>query len=549
MSKRDNKRYNDKNRKTAPKRGGKNRRDYGAEYEPKKRASSGGRRRAATGSGRTGVRIKRELSADFGYADIEQNIGTDGLEVVAGRNPVTEVLNGDRDVERVFIADGAEGSVSKIVALAKEQGVIVDFVPKEKIDAMAPGVKHQGVVAKVSEYKYAEMEDIFARADASDEDAFIILLDEITDPHNLGAIIRTAECAGAHGIIIPKRRAASLTQTVALSAAGAIETMPVVQVTNLGRTIDELKEKGVSIIYISHRMEEIFELCDRVTVLRDGEYIGTKKISETDMGDLIRMMIGREIGERYPERESDVKQEVFSVKHLTCPGAFEDISFEVKAGEVLGVAGLMGAGRTEIMKAIFGAMPHVTGEICIDGKPVTIKSPRDAIKHGIGFITEDRKTEGLMLADTISKNISIANLNRISSKGVLSSPKEKTLVQKAIEELHIKCTGGTHVCNNLSGGNQQKVVFSKWIYTEPRILILDEPTRGVDIGAKKEIYNIINQLAAQGVAIIIVSSELPEVLGMSDRILVIHEGKATGCLINDNTTQEDVMVLATGGTQ
>ena len=245
MSKRDNKRYNDKNRKTAPKRGGKNRRDYGAEYEPKKRASSGGRRRAATGSGRTGVRIKRELSADFGYADIEQNIGTDGLEVVAGRNPVTEVLNGDRDVERVFIADGAEGSVSKIVALAKEQGVIVDFVPKEKIDAMAPGVKHQGVVAKVSEYKYAEMEDIFARADASDEDAFIILLDEITDPHNLGAIIRTAECAGAHGIIIPKRRAASLTQTVALSAAGAIETMPVVQVTNLGRTIDELKEKGI----------------------------------------------------------------------------------------------------------------------------------------------------------------------------------------------------------------------------------------------------------------------------------------------------------------
>ena len=172
-------------------------------------------------------------------------LGADGLEVVAGRNPVTEALNGSREVERVFIADGAEGSVSKIVAIAKEQGVIVDFVPKERIDAMAPHTKHQGVVAKVSEYKYAEMEDVFVKAEASGEDAFIIILDEIEDPHNLGAIIRTAECAGAHGVVIPKRRSASLTQTVALSAAGAIENMPVVQVTNLARTIDELKEKGI----------------------------------------------------------------------------------------------------------------------------------------------------------------------------------------------------------------------------------------------------------------------------------------------------------------
>ena len=177
--------------------------------------------------------------------EFRQNIGTDGLEVVAGRNPVTEALNGDRDVERVFIADGSEGSVSKIVAIAREQGVIVAFVPKEKIDAMAPGTKHQGVVAKVSEYKYADMEEVFARAEASGEDPFIIILDEVTDPHNLGAIIRTAECVGAHGVIIPKRRAASLTQTVALSAAGAIESMPVVQVTNLARTIEELKEKGI----------------------------------------------------------------------------------------------------------------------------------------------------------------------------------------------------------------------------------------------------------------------------------------------------------------
>ncbi|MCR4747049.1 MAG: 23S rRNA (guanosine(2251)-2'-O)-methyltransferase RlmB [Clostridiales bacterium] len=256
MSKRDNKRFNDKERKGAPKRGGKNRRDYGEEYsyEPKKRSSSAGSRRqkAAPRSGRAthgdrAFSAKNSLLADFGYSDHEEqlNIGADGLEVVAGRNPVVEVLSGDRDVERIFIADGSEGSVSKIVALAREQGVIVDFVPKEKIDAMAPGVKHQGVVAKVSEYKYAEMEDVFAKAEASGEDPFIIILDEISDPHNLGAIIRTAECAGAHGVVIPKRRAASLTQTVALSAAGAVENMPVVQVTNLARTIEELQAKGI----------------------------------------------------------------------------------------------------------------------------------------------------------------------------------------------------------------------------------------------------------------------------------------------------------------
>ena len=254
MSKKDNKRYNDKDRKGAPKRGGKNRRDYGEAYEPGRRVSAAGARKVSAGkaagrrpAGGGRQSAKNSLPADPGYNGFDErgNIGTDGLEVVAGRNPVMEVLQGGREVERVFIADGSEGSVSKIVALAKENGVIVDFVPKERIDSMAPGVKHQGVAAKVSEYKYAEMDDVFAKAEEAGEDPFIIILDEISDPHNLGAIIRTAECAGAHGVVIPKRRSASLTQTVALSAAGAIENMPVVQVTNLGRAIEELKERGV----------------------------------------------------------------------------------------------------------------------------------------------------------------------------------------------------------------------------------------------------------------------------------------------------------------
>ncbi len=258
MSKKENKRYRDADRKTAPKRGGKNRRDYGDTYtyEPKKRTAVGGRKTSAAGRKASPARKapagqkrddrRKVLGFDMSEPfEAAANIGADGLEVVAGRNPVTEALNGERDVERVFIADGAEGSVSKIVAIAKEKGVIVDFVPKEKIDAMAPGAKHQGVVAKVSEYSYADMDEVFERAEVAGEDPFIIILDEITDPHNLGAIIRTAECAGAHGVIIPKRRAASLTQTVALSAAGAVETMPVVQVTNISRTIEDLQEIGI----------------------------------------------------------------------------------------------------------------------------------------------------------------------------------------------------------------------------------------------------------------------------------------------------------------
>lgn len=311
-----------------------------------------------------------------------------------------------------------------------------------------------------------------------------------------------------------------------------------------------LKKKGVSIVYISHRMEEIFELCDRISVLRDGTYIGTKEIPKTNMNEIVKMMIGREIGERYPKRDCSVGGEVFRVEDFTKEGVFHDVNFSVRAGEILGVSGLMGAGRTEIMQAVFGNLSYEKGNIYIDGKRVSIKNPRQAIKQGIGFITEDRKTEGLLLEESIEKNISLANLDRISGKNgiVIHREKESGLVTRAIEELHIKCFGPFHECVNLSGGNQQKVVFAKWIYGDPKILILDEPTRGVDIGAKKEIYSIINELAEKGVAIIMVSSELPEVLGMSDRIMVVREGMVRGIIEQREADQEKIMTLATGGT-
>ncbi len=317
----------------------------------------------------------------------------------------------------------------------------------------------------------------------------------------------------------------------------------------LFETIRALKEKGVSMVYISHRMEEIFELCDRITVLRDGSYIGTRPISGTDMNEVVKMMIGREIGERYPQRDTSIGKEVLRVDNLTKAGVFDKVSFSVRAGEVLGVSGLMGAGRTEIMQAIFGNLAYDTGTIYLRGKPVRIGSPRQAIRLGFGYITEDRKTEGLMLEQSIEKNIALTNLERISARNfVIKRQAENKLVEKAIQELSIRCAGPRQNCVNLSGGNQQKVVFAKWMMTEPNILILDEPTRGVDIGAKKEIYTIINRLAAKGVAILMVSSELPEVLGMSDRIMVIWEGKVRGILNREEADQEKIMTLATGGT-
>ena len=316
----------------------------------------------------------------------------------------------------------------------------------------------------------------------------------------------------------------------------------------LFKVIESLRKKGVSMVYISHRMEEIFELCDRITVLRDGSYIGVKNIPETNMNEIVKMMIGREIGERYPSRNVKIGKEVLKVKGLTRKGTFHDVNFSVHAGEVLGVSGLMGAGRTEIMQAIFGNLSYESGTIEIDGKEVRISNPRQAMEQGIGFITEDRKTEGLMLDKSIRENISLCNLGRISKSSVISKEAEKNMVAEAIKDLHIKCFGPFHECRNLSGGNQQKVVLAKWILTNPKILILDEPTRGVDIGAKKEIYSIINKLAAQGVAIIMVSSELPEVLGMSDNIMVIREGEVRGIISYEEANQERVMTLATGGT-
>lgn len=317
---------------------------------------------------------------------------------------------------------------------------------------------------------------------------------------------------------------------------------------HLFKIINSLREKGVSIIYISHRMEEIFELCDRITIMRDGEYVGTRNIKDTNMNEIINMMIGRDIGDRFSKTDNEKKGIALNIKDLSSGKYFNNVSFNVSYGEILGVYGLMGAGRTEIMKTIFGVLPLDSGEIELDGNKVSIKNPKEAIKNGIGFITEDRKVEGLMLNETIKNNISLNNFPRIVTNNFIISRQKETFTSSfAVRDFNIKCSGINHICNNLSGGNQQKVIFAKWILSKPKILILDEPTRGVDIASKKEIYTMMNDLASKGLAMIMVSSELPEIIGMSDRVMVIHEGKVAGFLDRSQATEKNIMILATGG--
>ena len=319
------------------------------------------------------------------------------------------------------------------------------------------------------------------------------------------------------------------------------------EIQKLFDVINALRKQGVSIVYISHRMEEIFAICDSITVMRDGQTVDKKPIPETSFDDVVRKMVGRELTDRFPARTSPKGDVVFEAKGLERKGAFQDVHFSVRSGEIVGVAGLMGAGRTEIMRAIFGLDPLEKGEIILNGKRVSITKPDQAIKLGLGFITEDRKTEGLVLDFSIRENIALPSLFSFSPKGFIEQKSEQQFVDLLIKRLTIKTESSETSAGNLSGGNQQKVVIAKWIGIGPKVLILDEPTRGVDVGAKREIYQLMNELTDRGVAIIMVSSELPEVLGMSDRILVVHEGKITGELTSEEATQEKIMTFATGG--
>lgn len=322
-------------------------------------------------------------------------------------------------------------------------------------------------------------------------------------------------------------------------------TLTTNELQHLFEIIDNLKEEGITVIYISHRLDEIERLCDNVTVIRDGAVIETRKTSEFDRQTIIAKMVGRSMEQEYPERHTVPEtDEILRVENLTREPRFRNISFTLHKGEVLGIAGLVGAGRTEIVRCIFGADRPDSGEIYIRGKKAEIKSPGEAIQHGIALVTEDRKAQGLILEENIAVNTTLANLKEITVSGMVKKDRETKAARQYMEQLQTKAPGEYTRCISLSGGNQQKVVLAKWLYTQADILILDEPTRGIDVGAKYEIYQLINQLIEDGKSVIMISSEMPEVLNMSDRMIVVHEGNFKGELRGADMTAENVMRLA-----
>lgn len=318
------------------------------------------------------------------------------------------------------------------------------------------------------------------------------------------------------------------------------------EIKELFKIMRQLKAEGVSILFVSHKLDEVLEIADRITVLRDGELVVTEDKNKVDENDIIHYMVGRELAEKFPKVEGKRAKEALRVENLTKKGKLENINFVAYQGEILGVSGLMGSGRTELARAIIGADSVDKGNIYLNGVKTTIKSPKDALKQGLVLLTEDRKEQGLFLNETVIFNCVIANLEKYRRFKLLTLNKMKEDVGKLVDYLKVKTPNLTTRVSQLSGGNQQKVVISKWLNTHPQILIFDEPTRGIDVGAKIEVYNIMNQLIKEGAAVIVISSELPEILGISDRVIVMHEGKITGEFQRSEATSEKIMKAATG---
>jgi len=318
------------------------------------------------------------------------------------------------------------------------------------------------------------------------------------------------------------------------------------EVEELFAIVNQLRERGVAVLFVSHRLEEVFTIADRLTVFRDGTHIITAPVSEMNTEEIIKHMVGRELSNLYPKSEAEVGEVVLEVRQLTRPGAFADVSFQLRRGEILGFSGLVGAGRTEVARVLFGIDRAESGEIWLKGTKVHIRSPQQAMDYGIAYVPEDRHQQGLVMNFSIASNVTLAILQKVSRLGLLDPRREQKIASEYSSQLNVRSAGVEQLVSALSGGNQQKVVLGKWLATNPSVLILDEPTRGIDVGAKAEVHRIISDLAARGLAIILISSELPEVLAIADRVIVLHEGRVTGTFTRSEATQERVMFAATG---
>ncbi|MFL6662933.1 MAG: sugar ABC transporter ATP-binding protein [Rhizobacter sp.] len=359
------------------------------------------------------------------------------------------------------------------------------------------------------------------------------------------AIVRTLSVA--------QRQMVEIAKALSLEAEVLIMDEPTSSLTEsetaqLFKVILDLKRAGVGVVYISHRLDEMAHIVDRVTVLRDGRHVSTEDFADTSIDEIVVRMVGRALDDKFPPRTSVPGTErLLSVQGLSRHGVFEDIGFEVRRGEILGFAGLMGSGRTEVARAVFGADPVDAGTVRLGDEALHIRSPRDAIRHGIAYLSEDRKGHGLALGMTVAHNVSLANMRAVSSRlGFIRFAEEDAVAQRYVDSLAIRTPTTRQAVRLLSGGNQQKVVIAKWLFRDSRVLFFDEPTRGIDVGAKYAIYKLLDELAAQGIGVVLISSELPEILGMTDRVAVFHAGRIAGVLDTRASSEEEIMRLASG---
>jgi D-xylose transport system ATP-binding protein len=490
-----------------------------------------------------GVRALDGVSFDLYGGELHALVGENG----AGKSTLMKILAGVYPYSEYGGEIVIEGEVQRFSGVrdAEHAGIAVIFQELSLVKDMTVG-ENIFLGREPSRFGVIRWEELYRRARQLLEDLHLPI-DPQLPIRNLG--IGQQQLVEIAKALSHEARILVLDEPTAALTGAEVET--------LFGILNRLRARGVGMVYISHKLDEVFRMGDRISVLRDGRTVGTNRASDLTEAQVITRMVGREVGDIFPAVDHAQGEVIFEVRNMTIEDPavadkklVEDISFSVRRGEVLGIAGLMGAGRSDLLMGIFGAHAgRVSGEIRIAGRRVRITSPAEAISHGLAFVTEDRKRFGLVLDQTILNNMTLAGLQRISGRFVTSVDAECAAGERAMRELRVKANSVFTIANTLSGGNQQKVVLAKWLLTNPRVLFLDEPTRGIDVGAKQEIYAQINHLAKSGLAIVLVSSELPEVLGLSDRLMVLHEGRLTGEFTREQATPERVMACATGRVQ
>ena len=478
----------------------------------------------------SGVEVLHQVSLALRPGEVHALLGENG----AGKSTLVKVITGVHqpdngeiylDGNQVHFSDTWETRQAGITAIYQELSLFPDLDVAENIFVASQPVTAGGRIDWRKLYKKAEE-----------------LLNSLGVHLDLKQKARSLSIAQQQMVEIA--RAFSLNARI-LIMDEPTSSLTLNEVADLFRLVRRLREAGTAIIFISHRLEELFEIADRVTVLRDGNYVDTRSMKDVTRDNLIRMMVGRTITNLFPKQDVQAGDVVLQVENLSRLGSFRDISFELRKGEILGMAGLVGAGRTNVARAIFGVEPATSGRILLDGRETVITSPQQAIDLGLAYVPEDRQLHGLIPAMNITSNISLPTLWEFSKRGWMNFTSERKSSYEAARMMEVRANNIWQRARELSGGNQQKVVLAKWLATRPRILILDEPTRGIDVGTKAAVHALMSKLAAEGMAILMISSELPEVLGMSDRIIVMHEGHMTGHFTRAEATQENIIEAAT----